>query len=190
MSNPNFGFTTTGEKVASLHASQIHNKTILITGVSPNGLGLYTAKILAQHSPALLILAARSTTSLTAARAEIAAATPTVPIKLLNLDLGSVAKVRAAAAEVARWEDVKHIDILINNAGIMSTPWALSNDGIESQFATNHIGPWLFTNLLMPRIVAAKGRVVFLSSVAHVYGPVRFEDYNFKVRNKFLPLRR
>lgn len=181
MANQSFGFNTTSEEVTSYHSSQIVNKTILVTGVSPGGLGLQTALALAPHSPALLILAARSAASLATAKKEIAAVTPNVPVKLLTLDLSNFRAVRTAAAEVNGWSDVNGIDILVNNAGVMSTPWALSEDGVESQFATNHLGPWLFTNLIMDRIVQAKGRVVIVSSVGHMYGDVRFEDWNFEV---------
>jgi NAD(P)-dependent dehydrogenase (short-subunit alcohol dehydrogenase family) len=179
MSNPNYGFHTTAEEVASAYSSHIIGFTILITGVSPNSLGLYTAKALAAHSPALIILAGRSTDTLTAAEVELKSVSPSCPTKLLTLDLNSLRTVRAAAEEVNAWSDVPKIDILINNAGIMSCPFQLSEDGIESQFAVNHLGPWLFTNLLMPKLIAASGRIVILSSIGHVYSPVRFEDYNF-----------
>jgi len=181
MSNPSFGAHTTAEEVANIYTTEVANKTILITGVSPNGLGLYTATVLATHSPALLILAARSISALEAAKTAIHNVAPDCPIRLLVLDLSSLEKVREAALEVVAWNDVPMIDVLINNAGIMSTPWSKSADGIEMQFAVNHLGPWLFTNLLMPKIVQAKGRVIFLSSFGHVYGGVRFEDVNFHV---------
>ncbi|KAF2267899.1 NAD(P)-binding protein [Lojkania enalia] len=179
MANPNFGFDTTAEEVASYHSSSIKGKTFLVTGVTPGGLGLYTAKVLAAHSPALIILAARSAATLSAAQAEVAEVAK-VPTKLLTLDLGSIRTVRAAAAEVNSWDDVPKIDVLINNAGIMSVPFALSEDGIESQFATNHIGTFLFTNLIIDKIIAAKGRIVNLSSSGHRFGPVRFDDWNFQ----------
>lgn len=182
MANPAFNFHTTPSEITSAYSARITGATILITGVSPNGLGLTTTLALSSHSPGLLILAGRTPSTLAAASAEITAASPTCPIKLLTLDLSSTRTVRAAAAEVNSWMSVPHIDILINNAGIMACPWQASEDGIESQFATNHIGTWLFTNVLMPKLVAAWGRIVFLSSIAHMYGPVCFEDWNFAVR--------
>lgn len=181
MSNPTFGPSTTAEEVTALFSPQIKNKTILITGVSPNGLGLHTARALATHSPRLLILAARSQASLAAAQNAIASVAPGCPTRLLTLDLSSTRAVREAAQTVNSWTDVEGIDVLINNAGIMSTPWGTSEDGVELQFATNHLGPWLFTNLVMGKIVQAGGRVVFLSSLGHVYGGVRFGDVNFNV---------
>jgi NAD(P)-dependent dehydrogenase (short-subunit alcohol dehydrogenase family) len=180
MANHNFNFHTTAEEVTSTYSSCVIGSTILITGVSPNSLGLYTAKTLSSHSPSLLILAGRSPSTLVAAKAEIETLSPSCPVRLLTLDLESIRTVRAAAEEINAWEDVPKIDVLINNAGIMSCPFQLTPDGIESQFAVNHLGPWLFTNLLVPKLIAARGRIVFLSSVGHMYSPVRIEDYNFQ----------
>lgn len=179
MPNPPFGFETTAEEVAATFAKQIEGKTILITGVSPGGLGLYAAKTLAVHAPALLILAARSQSTLDEAAAEISKIS-SCPVKKLLIDLSSIAKVRAAAEEVNAWKEVPRIDVLINNAGVMSLPWGKTVDGLEQHFATNHIGHFLFTNLIINKIIAAGGRIVSVSSGAHLYGPVRFDDYNFK----------
>jgi NAD(P)-dependent dehydrogenase (short-subunit alcohol dehydrogenase family) len=179
MSKPDFGFETTAEEIAKAYTDQIQGKTILITGVTPNGLGLYAAKTLAAHSPRLLILAARSQRTLDAAVAEINGACAT---KTLLVDLSSIKNVRAAADTVNSWSDVPTIDVVINNAGIMATLFAKTEDGIEQQLATNHIGHFLLTNLIMEKVIAAKGRVVSVSSGGHLYGPFRFDDYNFKVR--------
>jgi NAD(P)-dependent dehydrogenase (short-subunit alcohol dehydrogenase family) len=160
---------------------------VLITGVSPNGLGLATACAFAPYSPGLLLLATRSAASLSAAQAEVTKLAPSCPVKLLTLDLSSMATARAAASEMNSWTDVAKLDILINNAGIMSTPWGKSPDGIEQQFATNHIGHFVFTNLIMPKIMAARGRIVNVSSSGYQYGPVRFDDYNFDDGKEYTP---
>jgi NAD(P)-dependent dehydrogenase (short-subunit alcohol dehydrogenase family) len=68
---------------------------------------------------------------------------------VLHLDLGSLQAVRDAAATVHAWDDVPVIDVLVNNAGIMAVEYGLSPDGVELQFATNHLGHYLLTNLLM-----------------------------------------
>lgn len=180
---PTFDAGTTGEEVASHYRTDIAGKTILVTGVSTGGLGLETAKILGAHSPAQLILAARSSPALNSAAEEIRATAPNVPVKLLTLDLSSISKVRAAAAELNSWADVPKIDILINNAGMQRQDYGVSEDGIENHFAVNHIGPWLFTNLIMGKVVQAKGRVIFVSSMAHLYSGVRFDDWNFEARH-------
>lgn len=180
MSNVNFGFETTAEEVVSAYAAYVKGKTILITGVTPNGLGIYTAKALAAHDPALLVLATRSQSTLDVAVAEINSVS-SCAVKTVLIDLSSMNSVRTAAEEVNSWSDVPAIDIMINNAGIMSTPWGKTEDGIEQQFATNHLGHFLFANLIMAKIIASKGRIITVSSGAHLYGPVRFDDYNFKV---------
>ena len=98
----------------------------------------------------------------------------------MPLDLASQASVRAAAATINSL--VTKIDILINNGAIMACPYAKSIDGIEMQFATNHVGHFLLTNLLIGKLLKAEGpRVINVSSVAHVSGSIRFEDVNFEV---------
>lgn len=104
-------------------------------------------------------------------------------MRTLGLDLSSFASVRKAAAEVNAWEDVS-IDVLINNAAIYGQPYSKTEDGIESHFQTNHLGPWLLTNLIMPRIVAAGrgARIVNVSSRGHQASDVRWDDCNFEAR--------
>ncbi|KAK2740826.1 short-chain dehydrogenase reductase family [Colletotrichum kahawae] len=110
----------------------------------------------------------------------ITAANPSVRIKTLELDLGSFKNVRSAAETVNGWEDVPHIDVLMNNAGIMAVPFSLTEDGLESQFGTNHLGPFLFTNSIMGKVLAAaEPRVVTVSSDGHRLGHIRWSDYNF-----------
>ena len=81
-------------------------------------------------------------------------------------------------------ESAPHIDVLINNAGIMAVKeYTKTVDGFESQFATNHLGHFLLTNLLMGKILVAGGgaRIVNLSSMAYEISEFRFEDWNFSV---------
>ena len=79
------------------------------------------------------------------------------------VDLADLSSVRSAAAEAAAYGS---IDLLVNNAGIMATPYRRTVDGFESQLATNHLGPFLLTGLLLPQL-AADGRVVTVSSLMH-----------------------
>jgi NAD(P)-dependent dehydrogenase (short-subunit alcohol dehydrogenase family) len=97
------------------------------------------------------------------------------------MDLGSTASVRRAAAAINN--ETEKIDILINNAAIMASPYATTDDGIESQFATNYLGHFLLTNLLMAKLLlAAPGaRVVNLTSTAGLMGEINWDDINFKV---------
>jgi NAD(P)-dependent dehydrogenase (short-subunit alcohol dehydrogenase family) len=176
-----FGFSTTGEEATAALAQHIKDRTVLITGVSPGGLGLETARVIALRNPKLVILAGRSTEKLQHAEEEVKKASPKVPIRQLVLDLGNLKAVRKAAEEVNGWSDVQNIDVMINNAGIMAVPYATTPDGIEGQFGTNHVGHFLFTQLLMSKILVSPSgpRVVNLSSSGYRGGPVRFEDYNF-----------
>ncbi|KAI1074547.1 WW domain-containing oxidoreductase [Whalleya microplaca] len=100
---------------------------------------------------------------------------------VLTTDLDSLAAARSAADVVNSWADVPSIDVLINNAGIMAPDFKLSPDGFESQLATNHLGPFLFTNLIMGKILASKSpRIVNVGSDGHRLNPIRWADYNFE----------
>jgi NAD(P)-dependent dehydrogenase (short-subunit alcohol dehydrogenase family) len=193
ISRPDFHAKTNGTEVAATFASLVKGKVILITGVSTLGLGGATARALAAQSPRLLILTGRSTDKVNAVINDLQTEYPAVSCHALQIDLSSQKSVRQAANEVLAYPE--NIDILINNAGVMALPQrALSEDGIELQFATNYIGHFLFTNLIMPKLIAAakvskRGatRVINLSSSGHALGPVRFSDYNFEKPKGELP---
>lgn len=173
--------TTVAELVADL-AAQIKGKVILTTGVSPGGLGAIFAEAIAKAQPAVLILAGRNPARVGETAKAVRTVNPGVNVRTLTLDLVSLDKVRQAAAEVNSWDDLKHIDVLVNNAGIMATEYTQSPDGFEGQLATNHLGPFLFTNLIMGKILATnKPRIVNVSSDGHRLHPIRFFDYNFSV---------
>ncbi|PYI03254.1 short-chain dehydrogenase [Aspergillus sclerotiicarbonarius CBS 121057] len=170
-----YNFQTTAEEVARDCQDAIANKTVLVTGVSPGGLGAEFAKVIAVHRPSLIILASRNRLKAQQTAKEIADIAPTVSTRVLKLDLDSQTQVRNAAQEVLAYDE--HIDVLVNNAGVMAPPFALSEDRVESQFATNHVGHFLFTNLIMSKLVGC--RIVNVSSNGHQLGPVRFHDWNF-----------
>lgn len=186
---------TPGQTVVEAFPEQVKDKIILITGANPGGIGLATATSLATASPKLLILAGRGQARLAETAEKVKKVNPNVACKQLMLDLSSQESCRNAAREVMEASDIPHIDILINNAGVMNLPErTLSPEGIEMQFATNHIGHFLFTNLIFPKVAAAAKtakpgatRIINLTSRAVVYGPVRFSDYNFTKQEKDLP---
>jgi NAD(P)-dependent dehydrogenase (short-subunit alcohol dehydrogenase family) len=182
MSPPtNFNATTTAEEAAQYYSDQIRGKTILVTGVTPGSLGAYFAEAVAKHQPQLIVLAARDAAKAETITQAIAASSPNVKIRTLMLDLSSQDQVRAAAKEVNAYEEA--IDVVVNSAGIMACPYGTSKDGVEMHFATNHIGHFLFTNLIMDKILASPsgGRVISVSSAAHRFSPVRFEDVGYSV---------
>ena len=169
---------TDARDVARDLSSQIKGKTVLVTGASSKSLGVAFAQIIAENSPKFLILTGRDVAKVQ----ETARSIKDVPVKVLELKLDSLKSVRKAAEEVNSWADVTNIDVLMNNAGIMAQPFQLTEDGFESQLATCFLGHFLFTNLIMGKILkSGSPRVVNVSSNGHRFGPFRF-DYNFKVR--------
>lgn len=152
---------------------------VLITGASPGGIGAASALSLALGSPKQLIVAGRSPEKLAATISEVKAVNPSVEVIPLELDLLSLKQVDRAAK--ALLEKVPVIDILINNAGIMAPPYELSEDGIESQFAVNHLAHFHLTRVLLPALQRSpgRGRVINVSSAGHRLGPVRLDDWNF-----------
>jgi len=142
-------------------ASQ-RGRTALVTGVSVGGLGHYTALELARAG-ARVVLAGRNPDRLAETATTIREEVPDALLERLVVDLADLSSVRSAAAEAAAYGS---LDLLVNNAGIMATPYRRTVDGFESQLATNHFGPFLLTGLLLPQ-VATGGRVVTVSSLMH-----------------------
>lgn len=174
----------TASSLALSYAEQIKGRVVLTTGVSQSGLGAVFVKAIASSQPSLLILAGRNLAKVQETADAVLAGNPTVKVRTLELDLSSLAAVRTSVATVNRWDDVPRIDVLVNNAGIMAVDFALSPDGFESQFATNHLGPFLFTNLIMDKILASTSpRIIMVSSNGHKLNPIRFFDYNFQVNS-------
>jgi NAD(P)-dependent dehydrogenase (short-subunit alcohol dehydrogenase family) len=145
--------------------------TFLITGAT-SGLGLEAAKALAAAGGDV-ILAGRSAQRLDAAQQQIPQATRTLIVDLADLD-----SVRQAAA------DVDHLDVLMNNAGIMAPPLGRTKDGFETQIGTNHLGHFALTGLLMPKMPVNGGtsRVVTVASMAHKMGAIDLGDLNYEHR--------
>ncbi|KFY22739.1 hypothetical protein V493_06359 [Pseudogymnoascus sp. VKM F-4281 (FW-2241)] len=186
---PPYDTTTTASELIHDYTPLIHNKTILITGVSPSSLGSTFVQSLASATPRLLILASRNPSTLLQTASSLTTSHPAIEVRTLQIDLGSLPSVRDAAAVVNGWEDVEAVDVLVNNAGIMAVEYGVSGEGFESHLATNHLGPFLFTNLIMGKICKAeRPRVVMVSSDGHRLNPFRFDDYNFdegKTYNKW-----
>jgi len=156
---------------------QQKGRLAVVTGANI-GLGFETAMALAAKN-CHLVLACRNMEKAEAAKATIHAKYPKAKVTCMQLDLSSLKSVRAFATAFA--EKYSRLDLLINNAGIMMPPYSLSEDGFESQFAANYIGHFALTGQLLPLIVKTPGaRIVSLSSMAHRWGNIRFDDPNFK----------
>ncbi|KAE8385724.1 hypothetical protein BDV23DRAFT_176009 [Aspergillus alliaceus] len=176
---PAFNFSTTGSEVVAALPDRVTGKTFVITGASHGGLGAQTALCLAAANPAEIILLGRSEEKVTPVMKEISKTSPSTIVRFIKIDLMSCASVRAAAAEIN--VSVSKIDVLINNAGIMGVKFSLTAENVESQLGANHIGHFLLTNLLVPKLEASGGgaRIVNVSSTMYQLSPVMFDNYNF-----------
>ncbi|KAL6795027.1 NAD(P)-binding protein [Trichoderma sp. SZMC 28012] len=170
----------TGSELVAEYAPIIKGKTILTTGVSPNSLGARYVETLAAAEPKLLILAGRDLAKVNQTAEAIKKAHPDVQTKVLQLDLSSFASTRKAAAEVNSWDDVPAIDVLMNNAGIMAVEYKICEDGYESQLTCNHLSHFLFTNLILDKVLASElKRIVNVSSGGHWFSGIRYADLNY-----------
>ncbi len=146
-------------------------RTVIVTGAT-SGLGEVTAGVFA-GAGARTVLAVRNTDKGEKLAAKLSGSARG-PVEVAELDLADLSSVRAFGE---RWSDP--IDILVNNAGVMAVPEARSADGFELQLATNHLGPFALTNLLLDKIT---DRVVTVSSMAHRQGGLDLSDLNWQRR--------
>jgi NAD(P)-dependent dehydrogenase (short-subunit alcohol dehydrogenase family) len=155
-------------------------RVAVVTGAN-TGLGYHTAAALAQAG-AQVILAVRDLEKGNLALARIVAAQPDADVTLQELDLSSLASVRAAAAALRK--SYPRIDLLINNAGVMWTPKQVTADGFELQFGTNHLGHFALTGLLLNNLLPVRGsRVVTVSSTGHrIRAAIHFDDLQWEHR--------
>jgi NAD(P)-dependent dehydrogenase (short-subunit alcohol dehydrogenase family) len=154
----------------------LKGRTVIVTGAN-SGLGRVTATALA-GAGARVVLAVRDLAkgNLAAAAMTGAAVAAGGSVEVRRLDLASLRSVRVFAAG---WDGP--LDLLINNAGVMAPPLTRSEDGFELQLATNHLGHFALTNLLLPYI-ESHGRVVSVASVAHRVGRIDWDDLNWERR--------
>lgn len=142
-------------------------KTSVITGAN-SGLGLSTAFAFAAKG-AHVVMAARNPEKVEAARNSILAVHPNASIEIAQLDLASLQSIAECSEQLLN--NHEHIDILMNNAGLMAMPQGQTVDGFETQFGVNHFGHWALTARLMPALRnAPEARVVTVSSSAHHFG--------------------
>jgi NAD(P)-dependent dehydrogenase (short-subunit alcohol dehydrogenase family) len=138
-------------------------KTCLVTGAN-RGIGKVVATELARRG-ARVIVVSRSRPRLDAACREIGERFH-VQVEGTCIDLGSLGSVRCGVQQLS--ERLDHLDVLVNNAAVIPHAYETTAEGVEVQFAVNHLGPFLLTNLLLPRLHAApRARIVNVSSNAH-----------------------
>ncbi|CAA7389645.1 unnamed protein product [Spirodela intermedia] len=180
-----FGSASTAELVTE--GVDASNLIAIVTG-GASGIGEETCRVLALRG-VRVIIAARNIDAANASRSRIIESNPAARIDVLKLDLASLRSVRSFAESFLAMD--LPLNLLINNAGVMFCPYQLSADGIEMQFATNHLGHFLLTNLLLEKMKATaretgiEGRIVNLSSIAHITsypGGIRFDSINDESR--------
>jgi NAD(P)-dependent dehydrogenase (short-subunit alcohol dehydrogenase family) len=148
-------------------------RTAVVTGAN-SGIGWDTARALAAKG-ARVIVACRNEDKGRDAEQRIRKRVPNAEVRFEPLDLASLASVRAFADKLSAAES--RLDLLVNNAGVMMTPRGKTADGFETQIGTNHLGHFALTGLLLESLRRAPAaRVVNLSSLAHLWGRIVFED--------------
>jgi NAD(P)-dependent dehydrogenase (short-subunit alcohol dehydrogenase family) len=148
-----------------------HDRIAVITGAN-SGIGLAAAHELAARG-ARVILACRDTGKGDAAAQTIRTAVPNAALEVTQLDLASLDSVRAFAERYPH----DRLDLLINNAGVMASPYRKTTDNFELQLGTNHLGHFALTGLLLDKLTATPGaRIVTISSTAHKIGRINFDD--------------
>ena len=179
---PSFTEDTTSNEVAQAFSEAAKGKVVVITGASVGSLGAETALSLARGSASQIILPGRNESKITPVVDEIRKINPDVRVRFQKVDFADLTSVRAAAEEISK--EVRNIDILVNCTGVMAlNDFQKSKDGIEMQFAVCYVGHFLFTNMLMNKIIAAGmgARVVNVTSTGYELCGVRYDDWNFKV---------
>ena len=175
-----FGATSTTDDV--LAGFNLGGKRVLVTGVSA-GLGVETARTLVAHG-AQVVGAARDLAKAERATSAIRAQTASGGFELVQLDLASLASVRACADALVA--DGRPFDAVIANAGVMRTPFGHTADGFETQFGTNHLGHFVLVNRIAT-LIAPRGRLVNVASSGHRYSDVDLDDPNFE-RTPYNPM--
>jgi NAD(P)-dependent dehydrogenase (short-subunit alcohol dehydrogenase family) len=168
--------TTTDDVIAGV---DLRGTVAVITGAS-TGIGVETARALAAAG-AEVVLAGRNADKHAVAMNSIRAQVPAAVLHHVELDLTSITGARRAASEIAARH--RTIGLLVNNAGVMYTPFERTADGFELQFGTNHLGHFAFTLPLLPALVAgAPARIVNLSSGGHRSSDIDWDDPNYEQR--------
>jgi NAD(P)-dependent dehydrogenase (short-subunit alcohol dehydrogenase family) len=162
-----------------VHDHDLTGSRAVVTG-GASGIGVETVRALVSAG-AQVTIAARNAGAMASLADALAAEGLKGSVETLEIDLGSLASVKDAAASYLSRDEP--LELLINNAGVMATPFGHTSDGFELQFGTNHLGHFAFTTALLPALRRAQGaRVVALSSIGHRRSPFVPDDPNFERR--------
>lgn len=158
---------------------ELKGKHALVTGAN-SGIGLATAYGLAARG-AQVILGCRNLHKAEEARELILKSLPKASVEVISVDLANIMNIKSAAEVLKR--RFTQLDILINNAGVMSLTRQETRDGFEQTFGVNHLGTFTLTQALLPLIKAApEGRVITLSSALHYRGHMQWDDLHYRSR--------
>jgi len=162
-----FGATTTAAEV--IDGVDLGGRLAIVTG-GYSGIGLETTRVLAGAGAHVVVPARRPDQARTALAASVG------DVEVAELDLGDLESVRAFAAEFL--DSGRHIDLVVNSAGIMAAPETRVGPGWEAQFATNHLGHFALVGRLWPAINPG-ARIVSVSSRGHHFSGIRWDDTHF-----------
>jgi NAD(P)-dependent dehydrogenase (short-subunit alcohol dehydrogenase family) len=165
-------------------AGDLTGRVALVTGAN-SGIGYETTRVLSDHG-AHVIMACRDREKAARARDKLESQLDRSSLELLDLDLSDLISVRAAAERVI--EQHARLDLLVSNGGVMGTPYRQTADGFELQMATNHLGHFALTGLLLDRLVTTeRSRIVAVSSHMHRLGRIRPDNVaTTKARNSWI----
>ncbi len=159
------------------HIASQKGRIAIVTGAN-NGVGFETSLGLAQVG-FKVVMACRNLNKAAAAQSKIKQVLPHADLDILQLDLSQLSSVRNFVQQFS--ERYQQLDVLVNNAGVMTTSAQKNAEGIELQFATNHIGHFVLSSLLMDFMPdSSRSRIISLSSVAHKQARIHFGDIECK----------
>ncbi|XP_074640701.1 retinol dehydrogenase 13-like isoform X2 [Tubulanus polymorphus] len=157
--------------------AELKGKTVIITGAS-GGVGHETAFELANRG-ARIILACRDETKGNETLLKLKSQTRNKNIIVMKLDLASFKSIKQFAKKFIEQESSLHI--LINNAGVMCCPKTITEDGFETHFQVNYLGPFLLTHMLLDTLKnSSPSRIINVSAIAYRLGKINFDDLNFE----------
>ncbi len=161
-------------------------KIIIVTGAN-SGIGYEAAKEFSRKG-AKTILACRNMEKAKSALAKIKSEVPDSEAEIMQLDLASLKSIHKFAEKFRAKH--KRLDILLNNAGIMMSPYGKTEDGFELQFGTNHLGHFALTGLVISLLLKAPGsRIVNVSSMGHRFGDVDFDKIMYEEDKEYSPMK-
>ncbi len=154
-------------------------RVAIITG-SSSGIGFEAAKVLAAKN-AKVIIAVRNLQKGDTAKNNIATEYPSADVEVMKIDLADLSSVKSFVSEFK--SKFNKLDLLINNAGVMIPPYSKTKDGFELQMGTNHFGHFALTLQMLDLLdKTPNSRIVNVSSAAHKYGNINFDDLNWEKR--------